>query len=44
MKPVQIENWALEIISRVENCQPNEDSRVELKAGWIPPDKAALIR
>ena len=41
MRPAQIENWALEIINRVENSQPNEDSRVELKADWINPEKAA---
>jgi hypothetical protein len=41
MKPHEIENWALRIIERVERRQPNEDSRVELKAKWIEPTDAA---
>jgi hypothetical protein len=41
MRPAQIEYWALEIIDRVSSSQPIEDSRVELKAGWIEPQKAA---
>jgi hypothetical protein len=41
MRPIQIENWALDVIQRVESGQPNEDARVELKAKWIPPHKAA---
>ncbi len=41
MKPHQIEAWVLEIISRVETGQPIEDSRVELKTIWPPPEKAA---
>jgi hypothetical protein len=41
MRPIQVENRALEIISRVEAGQPNEDVRVELKANWIEPQKAA---
>jgi len=41
MKAHQIESWALSIIDRVEAGQPNEDSRVELKAEWIQAEKAA---
>ena len=41
MRPVEIENWALRIIEMVEKGQPNEDARVELKADWIDPRKAA---
>lgn len=31
----------MSIIERVESDQPIEDARVELKAEWTPPDKAA---
>lgn len=41
MKISQIENWALSVIERVENRQPIEDSRVELKSNWPDPQKAA---
>lgn len=41
MKTHEIEAWALREIERVERHQPTEDSRVELKAEWIDPDKAA---
>ena len=41
MRPVHIESWALSVIDRVEGGQPNEDTRVELKANWIDPHKAA---
>lgn len=41
MKAHQIESWALSVIDRVKAGQPNEDSRVELKSEWIPPEKAA---
>lgn len=41
MKPQEIELWAREIIESVLNCQPVEDSRIELKAQWIDPIKAA---
>ena len=34
MRPNDIENWALNIIERVESKQPVEDSRIELKAEW----------
>jgi hypothetical protein len=37
----QIENWALQVIERVEAKQPHEDSRVELKAEWPDLQKAA---
>ena len=41
MRASQIENWVLDVIDRVEAGQPNEDARVELKAKWIDPQKAA---
>ena len=41
MKTHQIENWTLDIIERVGQGQPVEDFRVELKANWIEPIKAA---
>lgn len=41
MRKTDIEFWALRIIDRVEKGQPVEDSRVELKADWIEPSKAA---
>jgi hypothetical protein len=37
----EIEAWALRVIEGVERHQPNEDTRVELKAEWIDPEKAA---
>ena len=41
MRPSQIENWALQLIERVERKQPIEDSRVELKSEWIEYQKGA---
>lgn len=41
MKPFEIEAWVLRVVDQVKNGQPNEDSRVELKAEWIDPEKAA---
>jgi len=41
MRPVEIENWALAVIQQVEAGQPNEDARVEIKADWIDPFRAA---
>jgi hypothetical protein len=41
MRPHQIENWALNVVERVESDQPIEDSRVELKSDWIDVQKAA---
>ncbi|MBN1261349.1 MAG: ATP-binding protein, partial [Anaerolineae bacterium] len=41
MRPYQIEGWVLDIVDRVKTGQPIEDSRVELKATWIEPDRAA---
>lgn len=41
MRPSQIENWALQIIERVDRKQPIEDSRVELKSEWIEHQKGA---
>jgi hypothetical protein len=37
----EIESWALSVVDQVNAGQPNEDSRVELKAQWIEPNKAA---
>jgi hypothetical protein len=34
MKFHEIEAWVLKVIERVNSGQPNEDSRVELKADW----------
>jgi hypothetical protein len=39
----EIERWTLEIIRRVENLQPVEDSRVELKRQW-PTDHSRAAR
>ncbi|MBI2845610.1 MAG: ATP-binding protein [Chloroflexi bacterium] len=41
MRPHQIENWVLSVIDRLEAGHPIEDSRVELKSKWTPPEKAA---
>lgn len=42
MKSIDIEDWALGIIERVEAKQPIEDLRVELKAAWpVKHHKAA---
>jgi hypothetical protein len=41
MRKIQLENWVLDIVERVESGQPLEDFRVELKAKWIEPRKAA---
>jgi hypothetical protein len=41
MRKHEIESWALSIIDRVRSGAANEDSRVELKREWIPPDRAA---
>jgi len=43
MKPFKIESWALTVIDAVASGGPNEDSRVELKANWIAPEKAARL-
>jgi hypothetical protein len=44
MRSAQIEAWVLSIIERVENRQPIEDFRVELKAQWpIAKDAARQI-
>jgi hypothetical protein len=43
MRTHEVEAWALRAIERVENQQPNEDSRVELKAEW-PLDPARVAR
>jgi hypothetical protein len=37
----QIEAWALDVIERVDSGASVEDSRVELKAEWPEPQKAA---
>jgi hypothetical protein len=44
MKPSQIENWTLLIAERVKRGEPLEDSRVEIKARWIPDPNAAARR
>src|SRR5207249_28876 len=41
MRPAEIEAWARDVIDRVERHQPVEDVRVELKAAWPDPVKAA---
>lgn len=41
MKRNQIEEWTRQVIDRVEQGQPNEDSAVELKTIFIEPSKAA---
>jgi hypothetical protein len=41
MRPNQIEAWALRVVDAVEKGAPVEDSRVELKAVWPDPKKAA---
>lgn len=41
MKSQEIELWARDIIDSVLNGQSVEDSRIELKAKWIEPEKAA---
>jgi hypothetical protein len=41
MRPHELESWVLQIVGRVESGQPIEDSRVELKAEWPDPKKAA---
>jgi hypothetical protein len=41
MRAHEIEHWALSVIARVNAGQPHEDQRVELKADWIEPKKAA---
>jgi hypothetical protein len=43
MRPIEIESWSLRVIERVRNCQPVEDSRVELKADW-PRDASKAAR
>jgi hypothetical protein len=39
--PARIESWALGVISRVQEGHKIEDARVELKAEWPLPEKAA---
>jgi hypothetical protein len=41
MEYYEIESWALRIVERVKARKPVEDSLVELKSEWIPPDKAS---
>lgn len=43
MNTLQIGGWALRVIEAVDAGQPNEDARVELKAEWIDPRKAARL-
>ncbi|HET6977881.1 MAG TPA: hypothetical protein VFI24_16245 [Pyrinomonadaceae bacterium] len=44
MRNSEIERWTLEIIRRVENHQPVEDSRVELKRQWPTEHSKAARR
>jgi hypothetical protein len=41
MRPQQIETWAISIADRVRDGQRVEDTRVELKATWPDPTRAA---
>ena len=41
MTPLEIEAWALRILDQVHTTFSIEDSRVELKAEWPKPEKAA---
>lgn len=41
MKPSDVEAWASRVIDSLRRSTYKEDSRVELKAEWIPADKAA---
>jgi hypothetical protein len=41
MRPEQIEAWVLKILDQVTAGRRNEDTRVELKAQWPDPRKAA---
>ena len=41
MRHAEIEAWALAVVDRVLAGQPLEDARVELKAEWLDPEKAA---
>lgn len=41
MRAQEIELWARDVVEAVIRNQPVEDSRVELKANWIEPGKAA---
>lgn len=41
MRQNELEEWVLRIAKRVNNNEPIEDSRIELKATWIDPIKAA---
>ena len=41
MTKTKIEGWALDVLRRVEEHQFTEDSRVELKAEWPDPARAA---
>ena len=43
MKTSEIEAWALQLVDQVKKQQPNEDSRVELKAEW-PKDPYRTAR
>lgn len=41
MKDHEIEAWALRVIDDVKNGKLSEDSRVEVKSGWLSADRAA---
>jgi hypothetical protein len=41
MRRAELEAWVLEVLERVEQSKPVEDSRVELKREWPDPERAA---
>ena len=41
MRSIDLEAWAIRIAETVNNRQPVEDSRVELKATWVDPQRIA---
>jgi len=41
MKSIAIESWAIGVLDRLSNSDPIEDRRVELKASWPDPVRAA---
>jgi hypothetical protein len=41
MRRAELEAWVLEVLERVEQGKPVEDSRVELKREWPDPERAA---
>src|SRR5437773_7115102 len=41
MRPFEIEAWAMTVIRCLQSGGGNEDARVEMKAAWIPAERAA---